>query len=249
MKLQKNNLSYEIQKSCDFGFICKKIQNNTIKIYNDLKRQYFHTNSSFLIDTFQTKKKITKKNQFRRNFIEFDPHVMICCCLFLSSKVEESFVRSNVIVISLTSLAKVTNKEFFLKIDMNYKAMIEKSMMEYEFILLGDLKFDLTIYHPFNDLQIIFSDIMRRNPSHMLQMQLLMERSWSIINDCFRSEITLFHEPYLIALGIFLFLFFSFFFSFFSLFNSNFFYFFFFISVCIYFNNFFQPLEYEHKKQ
>jgi hypothetical protein len=75
---------------------------------------------------------------------------MICCCLFLSSKVEESFVKSNLIIISLISLAKVSNGEFFLNLDMNHKSLIEKSMMEYEFMLLGDLKFDLTIYHPYN---------------------------------------------------------------------------------------------------
>jgi len=77
------------------------------------------------------------------------------------------------------------------KIDKNYPYDVNL-ILECEFYMLEELNFHLIVYHPYRPLIHFLS---------ALSMHDLLEYSWSVINDSYRTDLSLMYPPYIIALA------------------------------------------------
>jgi len=115
-----------------------------------------------------------KRFYLKASFSEFDPRLVGPTMLFLAAKVEECSVPN-----FLKALKQV---------DPSWPYDME-TILECEFYALHYLNFDLIVFHPYRPLTQYLSD---KN---------LLQTAWNIVNDSYRTDLSLKYAPYLIAIA------------------------------------------------
>ncbi|KAG0361079.1 hypothetical protein BGZ54_009247 [Gamsiella multidivaricata] len=64
---------------------------------------------------------------------------------------------------------------------------------EFEFYLLEELEFYLTVYHPYRDLTLIAKELKLEESN--------LQTAWFVINDSYRTDVCLLYAPHMIALA------------------------------------------------
>lgn len=79
------------------------------------------------------------------------------------------------------------------------------TVAEMEFYLLEELEFDLLVFHPYDTLMTLCDacvNYIQEDPSHRPHIQAAMlQMSWTIVNDMYRSSLPLEHPPYVLAVA------------------------------------------------
>jgi len=118
-----------------------------------------------------------KRFYLKTCFTEFDPRLVGPTMLFLAAKVEE---------------CSVPNFVKNLKgVDPAWPYTMD-SMLECEFYALHYLNFDLIVFHPYRPLTQYLAD--GKAPD-------TLQTAWSIVNDSYRTDLSLMYAPYLIAIA------------------------------------------------
>ena len=123
-----------------------------------------------------------------------DPLLLAPTCVFLSSKVEEFGVISNTRLINTCStlIKNKINYAFPSGFDFPYRA---NSILECEFYLLENMDCCLVVFQPYRPLVQYTQDL---GPGYE---ETLLPLAWRIVNDSFRSDVSLLFPPFLIALA------------------------------------------------
>lgn len=142
------------------------------------------------------------KRFYQKNTLKgIDPIVLSVCSLLLSSKVEESSVTLKNII---TPLLKLFYEEIKKDQNHDFKAIIVKEIgivespkfmedvLQLEHLLLEELDFQLTVFHPFKPLKLFLENA---------NMKLHSKEAYTIINDTYYSDLLFEFPPYLIALA------------------------------------------------
>lgn len=131
-----------------------------------------------------------------------DPFLVLTACVYLAAKVEESAIR----IRTLTAEASKMFGELGYHELPNSVAMVA----EMEFYLLDELEFDLIVSHPYTTLERLCpacSKVMAstydrpttpedtRNRNHAL-----LQMTWFVANDLYRTDLPLLHPPYVLAI-------------------------------------------------
>jgi len=118
-----------------------------------------------------------KRFYLKASFSEFDPRLVGPTMLFLAAKVEEC---------SVPNFSKTLKQ-----VDPSWPYRIE-NILECEFYALHYLNFDLIVFHPYRPLTQYLADV---------KMQDLLQTAWNIVNDSYRTDLSLRYAPYLIAIA------------------------------------------------
>jgi len=140
-------------------------------IFTGLANQFYDSQS------FQPLLFFFKRFYLKASFSEFDPRLVGPTMLFLAAKVEECSVPN-----FLTALKQV---------DPSWPYKMEM-ILECEFYALHYLNFDLIVFHPYRPLTQYLSGV---------KMQDLLQTAWNIVNDSYRTDLSLRYAPYLIAIA------------------------------------------------
>ena len=123
-----------------------------------------------------------------------DPLLLAPTCVFLSSKVEEFGVISNTRLINTCStiIKNKFNYAFNNGFDFPYRA---NSILECEFYLLENMDCCLVVFQPYRPLVQYCQDLGQGLEEAVLPL------AWRIVNDSFRTDVSLLFPPFLIALS------------------------------------------------
>ena len=126
----------------------------------------------------------------RNSLGDVDPLLLCPTCLYLASKVEESgVIATSNLIMRCKNLLRLKYHGIFNK-DFPYKP---QQIMECEFILLEMLDCCLVVFHPYRPLTQYVADLGLED--------ILLPTAWRIVNDTYRSDISLLYPPYLVALA------------------------------------------------
>ncbi|GHJ89211.1 hypothetical protein NliqN6_5613 [Naganishia liquefaciens] len=151
---------------------------------------------------------------------ETDPFILTACCVYVAAKVDETPVH----IKSVVSEARAMFSEFGYR---GFPADYTK-LAEMEFYLLEDLEFDLIVFHPYRTLAAVCGrepvdagefpadpalDTLTAaervdklfgkgsgQPGSDVEDSIL-QMAWFILNDTYRTDLSLLYPPYLIALA------------------------------------------------
>ncbi|EFA82991.1 cyclin [Heterostelium album PN500] len=119
-----------------------------------------------------------KRFYLKNSFIDCEPRLIATTCLYLSSKVEECITQAKKCAIKMK------------EIDPSYNFTMN-DILECEFYVLEELNFELIIYHPYKSL-----------PAYLQNCGLdCLDSVWGIVNDSYKTDVSLLYPPYVIALG------------------------------------------------
>eukprot|EP01132_Coremiostelium_polycephalum_P004129 gene4129-5166_t len=121
-----------------------------------------------------------KRFYLKNSFVDCEPRLIAVTCLYLSSKVEECITQAKKCGIKMKELDQ----------SFNYSM---NDILECEFYVLEELDFCLIIYHPYKSLSSYLSS------SGIDQSS--MDIVWGIVNDSYRTDVSLRFAPYVVALG------------------------------------------------
>ena len=107
---------------------------------------------------------------YNNSYKDFHPHLIAATCVYLASKVEESPVQPNKIAIALKELSSWGNK---------YGV---NDIVDGEYFLMEELKFNLIVFHPYRPLQLYLADAGLND---------VVTTAWYLINDSVMSRSTL----------------------------------------------------------
>ncbi|KYQ90358.1 putative C-type cyclin [Tieghemostelium lacteum] len=121
-----------------------------------------------------------KRFYLKNSFVDCEPRLIAVTCLYLSSKVEECITQAKKCVMKMKELDN----------SFNYTM---NDILECEFYVLEELDFCLVIYHPYKALSqyLASSGIDAAN----------IDIVWGIVNDSYRTDVSLIYPPFIIALG------------------------------------------------
>jgi len=133
---------------------------------------------------------------FRRFFVrsslaKFDPRLVVPTCLYIAGKVEE---------MGQIKVEKVLNQ--FEKVTLNngrkvaplyFPKYTPSQVHDYEFYILNELSCDLVVFHPYRSLVSFIEDAQLDNS--------LLQTSWNVVNDAYRTDVPLLFPPYIVSLG------------------------------------------------
>uniref|UniRef100_UPI00358EA9CC cyclin-C isoform X1 n=1 Tax=Myxine glutinosa TaxID=7769 RepID=UPI00358EA9CC len=119
-----------------------------------------------------------------------DPVLMAPTCIFLASKVEEFGVISNSRLITAASTVFKNKFSYAFTKEFPYRV---NHVLECEFYLLELMDCCLIVYHPYRALVHYIQDM---GPDEQL-----LQASWKIVNDTYRTDLCLIYPPFMIALA------------------------------------------------
>jgi cyclin-C len=114
----------------------------------------------------------------KASFVDFDPRLVAPTCLWLASKVEECAIGK--VSLLVQQLERVGNP------------FGSDDILVCEFLLLEELDYDLTVYHPYDLL-----DQFARDTAAFDHIDSL----WVVVNDTYLTAAALRHAPQIVALG------------------------------------------------
>jgi len=117
---------------------------------------------------------------FRNSFVDCEPRLIATTCLYLASKVEECTTQAKKYVLKMREI------DSNFPYDMNH-------ILECEFYVLEELDFCLLVFHPYRSLQPYLADLGMEKDC--------MDQVWSIVNDSYRTDVSLMYPPHIIALA------------------------------------------------
>lgn len=141
-----------------------------------------------------------KRFYIQQSFVNFDPFLVVPTLLFIAAKTEEWPCRPEKILAAV---------EKYLKADcpsLEYGYGVP-DLIQCEFYAIEVLEFDLIVFHPYRSLLIILAETKivpdamddRNFPLQDEEARKFFDLCWSIVNDSLRTDLSLFHPPYLIA--------------------------------------------------
>ncbi|KAF8337594.1 cyclin-like protein [Cantharellus anzutake] len=150
----------------------------------------------------------------KNSYCETDPFVVAAACCYVAAKVEESPAHLKSVV---TEARNAFGNDYGIK---SFPTDHTK-LGEMEFYLLEDLDFQLTVYHPYQDLADLCGNtghielkeegeegyvpeeerFWGTGEGKLVLEEGAIQTSWFIISDSFRTELCLLYPPYLIAIA------------------------------------------------
>lgn len=133
----------------------------------------------------------------KNSYASTDPILVLVTCMYLASKVEEAPVRIRVLCAEASRMMQ----------ELGYNELPNHipTVAEMEFYLLEELEFDLLVFHPYDTLMTLCDacvNYIQEDPSHRPHIQAAMlQMSWTIVNDMYRSSLPLEHPPYVLAVA------------------------------------------------
>ncbi|KAI9505853.1 cyclin-like protein [Coemansia spiralis] len=125
-----------------------------------------------------------KRFYINNTFYDIDPYLMAATCMYLACKVEENPHHIKHIWSESSAMFTETSPDIRFPYDI-------PDIAECESYLLEEMKFYLVVYHPYQVL--IDESIKLSKPA--------LQASWSIINDSYRTDMTLVYPPHVIAVA------------------------------------------------
>jgi len=120
-----------------------------------------------------------KRFYHTNSFCTFHPCLVAPATIFLASKVEECTIPAK----TLISVLKERDQRYAFEM---------RDLLECEYFVLEELKFDLLVYHPYKPLLEFVKDA---NAMHCLKS------AWYIVNDSFSTDCCLHYFPHMIAIA------------------------------------------------
>lgn len=133
----------------------------------------------------------------KNSYASTDPIIVLVTCVYLASKVEEAPVRIRVLCAEASRMMQ----------ELGYQELPNHipTIAEMEFYLLEELDFDLVVFHPYDTLMTLCDacvDYVKVDASRRAEIQAsLLQMSWSIVNDMYRSSLPLEQPPYVLAVA------------------------------------------------
>lgn len=129
-----------------------------------------------------------------------DPILVLVTCVYLATKIEECPIHIKMV----TQEAKVVfqGKKKIMEYLQGIKYCIAEfggfpydsfKVAEFEFYLLEELEFYLIVWHPYRSLTQICNELGMRESG--------LQYAWFIVNDSYRTDVSLLYPPHLIALA------------------------------------------------
>lgn len=146
---------------------------------------------------------------FRRFYVRnslksVDPLLLAPTCIFLASKVEESGVIQSTRLMNACQSVVKSKFSFAYPQDFPYRI---GHVLECEFFLLEQMDCCLILYHPYRPLTLYVQDLRSsdrpdgKDHGKAIEKDELLNFSWTILNDTYRTDIPLLYPPHLIAIG------------------------------------------------
>lgn len=159
----------------------QKIKVHFIASISDLVKQY---RLAFKVDLRQ-RVAATASVYFRRFYLKncfcyVDPRLVFVGCIYLASKVEESQLQAKHLVTFMRKYRPMWNYDM-------------KHLLDMEMILMEDLNFNLVVFSPYRSLALFLRD--------MGTTEQVGLRAWTILNDSYRTDVSLMHPPHMVALA------------------------------------------------
>ncbi|WFD20143.1 RNA polymerase II holoenzyme cyclin-like subunit [Malassezia caprae] len=133
----------------------------------------------------------------KNSYASTDPILVLVTCMYLASKVEEAPVRIRVLCAEASRMMQ----------ELGYQELPNQisTVAEMEFYLLEELEFDLVVFHPYDTLMSLCGacvDYIKVDASRRSEVQAaLLQMSWYIVNDMYRSSLPLEQPPYVLAVA------------------------------------------------
>lgn len=129
-----------------------------------------------------------------------DPILVLVTCVYLATKIEECPIHIKMV----TQEAKVVfqGKKKIMEYLQGIKHCTAEfggfpydsfKVAEFEFYLLEELEFYLIVWHPYRSLTQICNELGMRESG--------LQYAWFIVNDSYRTDVSLLYPPHLIALA------------------------------------------------
>uniref|UniRef100_A0A5S6QYM2 Cyclin-like domain-containing protein n=1 Tax=Trichuris muris TaxID=70415 RepID=A0A5S6QYM2_TRIMR len=119
-----------------------------------------------------------------------DPLLLAPTCLFLASKVEEfGVISQSKLLTTCQSVLRVRYQNVYAQ-DFPYRL---NHILEAEFFLLEVMDCCLIVFHPYRPLTMFLTD--------MAPDETVVATAWRVVNDSYRSDLSLMYPPYQIALA------------------------------------------------
>ncbi|KAE8244806.1 hypothetical protein A4X13_0g6247 [Tilletia indica] len=154
----------------------------------------------------------------KNSYSATDPCLVCASCVYVAAKVEEMPIHvKQVVTEAMRLFAETSAGKFSFPSD-------RAILAEMEFYLIEDLQFDLIIHHPYRALVSIYDAVSKDSKTAdavamALQQEIkpqdvgkvpykldifdehVFQMAWAMLNDVYRTDITLLYPPYLIALA------------------------------------------------
>uniref|UniRef100_A0A6U5C647 Cyclin-like domain-containing protein n=1 Tax=Hemiselmis andersenii TaxID=464988 RepID=A0A6U5C647_HEMAN len=117
---------------------------------------------------------------YNNSYKDFHPHLIAATAVYLASKVEEWPVQPNKIEKALRDLSRSAGK---------YGV---NDIVDGEYFLMEELKFNLIVFHPYRPLQQYLADS---------NLQDVASTAWYLINDSYRLDLCLEYPPHIVAIA------------------------------------------------
>ncbi|XP_063932459.1 cyclin-C-like isoform X2 [Zophobas morio] len=130
----------------------------------------------------------SRRFYLKNNLDSCSPLLLVPTALYLACKIEEYGVLS---LRNLVSVVQNLARTEFSYLYLDYCILTTQHILDCEFYLLEELNCHLIVYHPYRLLCFYCES---------LKVKEVIEISWYIVNDTYRSDIFLNYPPHMIAL-------------------------------------------------
>ncbi|KAK9835001.1 hypothetical protein WJX81_003331 [Elliptochloris bilobata] len=121
----------------------------------------------------------------RRCLCEYDPRSVAPACLYLAAKAEEAQAQAKALFHFMKKLNASGRYQQMPALEM-------KDLLDLEMAIMEELDFNLVVFSPYQDLMTFLKN------AGMLD---IAECAWAVLNDSYRTDESLVHPPYIIAIG------------------------------------------------
>ncbi|CAI7749171.1 unnamed protein product [Closterium sp. NIES-53] len=129
----------------------------------------------------------------KKSFAEVDPRLAAPAALYVAAKAEECTVQAVKLVHRMKSHACMCGYGA-----MGYEV---KDILAMEMRLLQALSFNLIVFHPYRPLTTYLEDVSRALSLAANVKEEFAQVAWSMVNDSFKTDLSLCHPPFIIALA------------------------------------------------
>ncbi|CAI5494312.1 unnamed protein product [Closterium sp. Naga37s-1] len=129
----------------------------------------------------------------KKSFAEVDPRLAAPAALYVAAKAEECTVQAVKLVHRMKSHACMCGHGA-----MGYEV---KDILAMEMRLLQALSFNLIVFHPYRPLTTYLDDVSRALNFSANVKEEFAQMAWSMVNDSFKTDLSLCHPPFIIALA------------------------------------------------
>ncbi|CAI5475888.1 unnamed protein product [Closterium sp. Yama58-4] len=129
----------------------------------------------------------------KKSFAEVDPRLAAPAALYVAAKAEECTVQAVKLVHRMKSHACMCGHGA-----MGYEV---KDILAMEMRLLQALSFNLIVFHPYRPLTTYLEDVSRALNLSANVKEDFAQMAWSMLNDSFKTDLSLCHPPFIIALA------------------------------------------------